>query len=404
MKLKFTLNGLVAGMQTVFICLALYAGEKGIMGYAAEKMACAVIFSLLGIYLTKRRVCLNKKFKGLMLMTGILLGVIVHSYFRSYSPTTTYPYLLRFVFVFLFSCICFDINYLEKLCRYLQNFGVIIAVIYVITWPIMGQNAGIYMDYQYTGQITSFATAFTIPNLFSRTHNLKKEIGKLFIILFALMITGKRTLFVIPILMIMVVLVLSDDYAKYRKIFLMGIIAIVGIAIVNFTIPSAMNSVIRLLNTKTDTTMSYRKYFWAYAIMLWSKNKMYGIGFGCFPEHIATGGVDLSKYRYIKAWSAHNIYYQMLAEIGTVGTIIFCTVFIIAIVYTLYWLKKSQKAELAIYSKIAMVSLYCQLWFLLYGVTGNPLYLPGQLFSEFFGLILISSIRNGWDKSILQNK
>ena len=168
--------------------------------------------------------------------------------------------------------------------------------------------------------------------------------------------------------------------------------------------PSALNSITRLLEVKDDTSMSSRVYFWDYALMLWSKNKLHGIGFGCFPEHIATGGVNLAKYHYIQAWSAHNIYYQMLAEIGTIGTTIFCGVFIIGIIYTLYWLKKVQKLQLTNYSRIVMIALYCQLWFVIYGFTGNPLYLPGQFFIEFFGLVLISSVRNEWNNAIKENK
>ena len=37
MKSRLTLNNLIAGLQTFFICMTLYAGEKGIMGYAGEK-------------------------------------------------------------------------------------------------------------------------------------------------------------------------------------------------------------------------------------------------------------------------------------------------------------------------------------------------------------------------------
>lgn len=400
MRSRLTLNGLVAALQTFFICMTLYAGENGIMGYPAEKMALAIFFSIIGLFLTRRRVHLNRKFKGLILLVAVMLIDVIYSYLNSYAPHVTYPFLLRFVFVFAFVFICYDTEYLLKLCDYLQNFGVFIAVAYIVTWPIMGQNAGIYMNYQYTGQMASFATAFTIPKLFSKEYKFKTELAKLLIIFLAILITGKRTLFVIPVLMILVVMSLSDDYAKYRKIFLIGIAAILGLGIMSIIMPSALNSITRLLETKNDTSMSARVYFWAYAMMLWSHNKLHGIGFGCFPEHIATGGVNLAKYHYIQPWSAHNIYYQMLAEIGTIGTVIFCGVFIIGIIYTMYWLKKTQKMKMDRYSRIIMVALYCQLWFVLYGFTGNPLYLPGQFFIEFFGLVLVSSVRNEWNKAV----
>lgn len=403
MRSRLTLNGLVAGLQTFFICMTLYAGENGIMGYASEKMALAIFFSIIGLYLTKWRIYPNGKFRSLVLLVGIMFIDVVYSYFHSYAPQITYSYLIRFAFVFAFVFVCYDTRYLLKLTDYLQNLGVFIAVAYIVTWPFMGHNAGIYMNYQYTGQMASFATAFTIPKLFSKEYKFGTEMTKLLIIFLAILITGKRTLFVIPILMVFVVMALSDDYKKYRKIFILGIVAIAGVGVLSVVMPSALNSITRLMETKNDTSMSSRAYFWEYAMMLWSNNKLHGIGFGCFPEHIATGGVNLAKYHYIQAWSAHNIYYQMLAEIGTIGTAIFCTVFVIGIIYTLYLLKKTQKLKLECYSRIAMIALYCQLWFVIYGFTGNPLYLPGQFFIEFFGLVLISSIRNEWDFIIEEN-
>ena len=38
MKSRLTLNNLIAGLQTFFICMTLYAGEKGIMGYDRRKI------------------------------------------------------------------------------------------------------------------------------------------------------------------------------------------------------------------------------------------------------------------------------------------------------------------------------------------------------------------------------
>ena len=77
MRSRLTLNRLVAGLQTFFLCMTLYAGEKGIMGYASEKMALAIFFSIIGLYLTKRRVHSNRKFKGLIVLVGIMLAEII---------------------------------------------------------------------------------------------------------------------------------------------------------------------------------------------------------------------------------------------------------------------------------------------------------------------------------------
>ena len=385
MKSRLTLNNLIAGLQTFFICMTLYAGEKLIL---------AIVFSLIGVFLNKKRVEINRRFKALIVMTCLMAVVITYSYFHSYCPEVTFPYWLRFIFVVLFSCICFDVDYVLKLCEYLQKIGVFIAVIYIVTWPVMGRDAGIYMDYQYTAQVVSFSTAFTVTKLFSKDCNVFRELVNLMILILTILITGKRMLFVIPLILVIIIAIMSKDNQKYKKFFILLVIAIIGIGTISLIMPSALNAIDRLLDSSGDTSLNSRVYFWEYAMMLWSRNKIFGIGFACFPRHIATAGVDLAKYHYINAWAAHNIYYQMLAEIGIVGTVVFCSVFVLGIVYTIYIYKKIKSFNNPQYSRVVLVSLYCQLWFIIYGFTGNPLYLAGQFFIEIFGLILISSIRN----------
>ena len=112
------------------------------MGYAGEKLILAIVFSLIGVFLNKKRVKINRRFKTLIVMTCLMAVVITYSYFHSYCPEVTFPYWLRFIFVVLFSCICFDVDYVLKLCEYLQKIGVFIAVIYIVTWPVMGRDAG----------------------------------------------------------------------------------------------------------------------------------------------------------------------------------------------------------------------------------------------------------------------
>lgn len=394
MRSKYTFSSIWLFLQTVFICLALYAGQEGFLGYGAEKMAIAVFLMYCGLFLPGRTVISNRYNKSLVFMIGALLLIVVISYFNSYSRTATLPYVERFVFLFAAVFLCFDTRYLSKLLDWLEAIGVAIAAAYIVTYPFMGADAGIYRDYNYTAQVVSFSIAFVIPKLFCGQRHFARQLLWLVIDIFAILLTGKRMLFVIPFVLFLIISVLAADRAKYQKI--AGIVLCLSVALgfVALAVPSAMRSITRLLTTGEDTTFSSRVYFWEYAKMLWSKNKAFGIGFASYPAHIATGGVDLAKYHYIQAWCAHNIYYQMLAEIGTFGTVVFCSVFGVGILYTMYWLKRVQKAQLTDCTRIVMASLCCQLWFVIYGFTGNPLYLAGQLFGEVFGLILMSSVKN----------
>lgn len=174
----------------------------------------------------------------------------------------------------------------------------------------------------------------------------------------------------------------------------LSIAAITVFGLLYMLVPAVQTLVERLINAASDTTMNSRVYFWEYAIMLWKSHPLFGIGFGCFPVHIATGGVNLAKYHYIQAFAAHNIYYQMLAEIGIIGLALFLGLFIWGLVTSISLLKKTQNTGDIQISTIILMGISCQIWFILYGLTGNPLYLPGQMFVYFFGLMIVSSVKN----------
>lgn len=166
MRSKYTFSSIWRFLQTVFICLALYAGQEGFLGYGAEKMAIAVFLMYCGLFLPGRTVISNRYNKSLVFMIGALLLIVVISYFNSYSRTATLPYVERFVFLFAAVFLCFDTRYLSKLLDWLEAIGVAIAAAYIVTYPFMGANAGIYRDYNYTAQVVSFSIAFVIPKLF----------------------------------------------------------------------------------------------------------------------------------------------------------------------------------------------------------------------------------------------
>ena len=89
-----------------------------------------------------------------------------------------------------------------------------------MTWPVMGRDAGIYMDYQYTAQVVSFSTAFTVTKLFSKDCNVFRELVNLMILILTILITGKRMLFVIPLILVIIIAIMSKDNQKYKKFFM----------------------------------------------------------------------------------------------------------------------------------------------------------------------------------------
>ena len=88
-------------------------------------------------------------------------------------------------------------------------------------------------------------------------------------------------------------------------------------------------------------------------------------------------GIGWEGYRAIPeldyAISTHNIYLELLCETGILGTTVFLLFFLKALLAAIKNLKRCPEGS---FGETAFFLLFMQLFFLLYGLTGNPLYDP----------------------------
>lgn len=196
----------------------------------------------------------------------------------------------------------------------------------------------------------------------------KKSVFLFFLMLVALLLTGKRS---------DIIFTASGIYLAYfcymsnkkrtRMNNTIGIIILVGLALViviNY-VPSLATFITRFEETTEsgDVTLG--------------RTKMWAIAIDCFKENVILGvGWEKFKYRNLHEWHAHNIYVQLLAETGIVGFAVFMYFFISTFICGWRYLKRirvngtaKDNEELHMLFALAM-----QVFFLLYGVTGNPLY------------------------------
>ena len=104
---------------------------------------------------------------------------------------------------------------------------------------------------------------------------------------------------------------------------------------------------------------------WAIAIDYFKQNPIIGLGWGRFSA------VNLHE------WKAHNIYLQLLAETGILGFVVFAFFFISTLIngwQYLKWIRINGKTMDGNEELHMMFSIAMQIFFLLYGITGNPLY------------------------------
>lgn len=183
----------------------------------------------------------------------------------------------------------------------------------------------------------------------------------------AILFTGKRAHIIFGLAAVFVgYYVYMSDKKKSRLmnsvgILLMGLVAI--FIIINY-IPALSMVFNRFLETAEagDVTLGRTK-MWAAALKFFKSNAVFGIGW----EQI--------RHRTIWQLNIHNIYIQLLAETGITGFLFFVSFFIYILVRSIRLLSQMKmNNECENWCQAMVFSVSMQVFFLLYGFTGNPLY------------------------------
>ena len=211
-------------------------------------------------------------------------------------------------------------------------------------------------------------------------HKSYKYIIQSLIVMVALMMTGKRTLFIIPIAVLLIYVILFSKNNKFIKLAGVGLGITIFIIGAYVLVPSASLIIDRIVNNEGDV-LSGREVFWNYAMEMFRQNPLFGKSFN-----------DYAFYRgfryYGERWNyqAHNVYIQLLAETGIVGFLLM-TLLIILMLFKIISVVK----EKPVFWNILLIY-----WIILFGVysfTGNTLYYPCQLIVLIIIILLVSNIK-----------
>ena len=229
-----------------------------------------------------------------------------------------------------------------------------------------------------------------------------KNLIMFLVMVVALLLTGKRSdiLFTAAGVYLAYFCYMSNK-KRTRLTNTIGIIIVVGIAllvIVNF-VPSLATFVTRFEDTAEsgDVTLGRTK-MWAIAIDYFKQNPIIGLGWGRFSA------VNLHE------WKAHNIYLQLLAETGILGFLVFAFFFISTLINSwkhLKWIRINGKTSYDNEELHMLFAIAMQVFFLLYGITGNPLY-DREMYVPYFIVCAITSFyvnnrRNLSEDKIMEN-
>lgn len=243
-----------------------------------------------------------------------------------------------------------------------------------------GYMTGICNHYSKMGMYMALGTvAYAIPLFESTTINAHKKfqyaVFGAFII--GLAMTGKRGPLLFTLLALFLAFIQFANKKPTKKALIRLFIGITVIILVflfaYLKIPQIKLLIDRFMEGSSiaDKANGRIEFFWVQAIDMFKSKPLLGYGWGAFKSYSMNGN------------DAHNIYFQLLAETGMVGFLLSMAFFVGSLVVTKrdlgYIEKIPEKADLSVSLKQAY--LY-QIFFLLYGLTGNPLY-DGQCYLPY---------------------
>ena len=237
----------------------------------------------------------------------------------------------------------------------------------------LGYMPGLAVHYSTNGMYLAVGLIISgVSLLFSKVH---KRIGAIvfIVIAVALLLTGKRGLIIFPAAaLVMVYYLYNSDkpLSRVGKIIALAIVVIVLFTIGSTFIPSLSNFINRFVETSEAGDVSLgRLEQSALALNVFSHNWLFGTGWDSFKY--------LYKAQFGALLNVHNIYIQLLSENGIIGVFPFLAFFIAAFcraIKSLIYLRKYYTGEYYAGEFYIGLSLAMQCFFLLYGMTGNPLY------------------------------
>lgn len=254
-------------------------------------------------------------------------------------------------------------------------------------------SAGLTAHYSHNGMYISLGIVVWFAISCYTKKKLHYAITVAFVV--ALLLTQKRGPLIAVALAIVLayfIINLGQMKKKIARIFV-GVIAAVALCyVVYLANPSLFSVFDRLFG---EDGLSNREYLWDYAVQLFKANILLGAGWGYYPANI---NIDINNVS-VSSIHAHNIYLEILADTGIIGFICIIIPMAFTLASTIKIVKYINKKNLKTSMFLAplVFSLTYQIFFLVYGLSGNPIYdyqmLVPYMLSVAFAVYFTSQIK-----------
>jgi len=305
-------------------------------------------------------------------------------------------------FLKISSMYCFVVAISILLSAFYHNLAIDLFRFWIFTPSVTaseiaaGQYSGLAGEKAEAAFLLNIGFALKVSDMMAYSNfslkNIKNDVILIMYIL-AMALTGKRMLLVIPIVMICSLTLLSGVKNKFIKIFSIVSMGAMAFLVALYIIPSVSIIIERIIEGRGDTTISGRAIFWNFCKMMYRTKPLTGWGINSFNSYFADSGYKIAGG--IWNYYAHSIYYEMLAEIGVNGIILFA-IMVIVIYKQLWDIKKREKYCTQKMLRYSYFAFYIVSMTLIYGITGNVLY----YFHQFAWFVLAGMLIIKVKKSI----
>lgn len=392
MDYRIGVNKLLSNTFFIAIVLVLFRGQTKLIYITNELLL--VLMLIFGICFFQNKVHLRNFIWKKEIILFFLWGLL--SYVWSTYGKAEKGYYFVFVALIVLLMSSMESEFWNKLIRCTILFSNIIAIsifieavspgifIKLVGWILafpanalasarMGEYTGILGGNQQAAVFLNIGIAAHIANCYANREIDKKSISYIVIYLIAIVFTNKRMLTIIPIILLLLYYFMSGTKNKYTKFlgvaFVFFVIGYVGLSLS----PEFSTKILGYFSGEDGTDMlSGRGAFWLGCLQMFLERPVNGYGLASFNgEYFARTHYLFNGNPWI--YHAHNIYYQILAELGSVGLGLFIlqALKIIPKIYTLNRKKETMEKE---QRQILFWSMCIVIIFLVYGLTGNVLY------------------------------
>lgn len=203
-----------------------------------------------------------------------------------------------------------------------------------------GYNPGLTSHYSMNGMYLSIAVIYFF-SLFLGDRK-KKNLFYLIISLIALLLTAKRAHLLFSILSCMSIYIVANKDKISKRIFKVVAIAgasIISVFILSMFVPQVLTVLERFEEgAKSGNLLNGRENFYELTFEMWNKHKLFGNGWGAFSYYYQEILYDVGYGA--EFLDAHNVYLQLLCEVGIIGFLFFISIMLFILINTLKLIKE----------------------------------------------------------------